>query len=153
LQPRCTIWYMSRMFKTTRHIDAPTQPVWEVLFDVARWPEWTPTIDSIERLDHGPFGVGSRARVRQPRLPRAVWEVTEVVDGRSFTWEANGPGMNTIARHEVVPDAGGSKLTLSIEQTGPMGAVAAVIWRRLTQRYIELEAESLDQRVTQTLAE
>jgi uncharacterized protein YndB with AHSA1/START domain len=144
---------MSRMFKTTRHIDAPTQPVWEVLLDVARWPEWTPTIDSIERLDHGPFGVGSRARVRQPRLPRAVWEVTEVVDGRSFTWEANGPGMNTIARHEVVPDAGGSKLTLSIEQTGPMGAVAAVIWRRLTQRYIELEAESLDQRVTQTLAE
>ena len=144
---------MPRFFETTRHIDAPTQPVWQVLFDVARWPEWTPTIDSIERLDHGPFGVGSRARVRQPRLPRAVWEVTEVLDGRSFTWEANRPGMNSIARHEVVPDAGGSKLTLSIEQTGPMGAVAAVIWRRLTQRYIELEAESLDQRVTQTLAE
>ena len=144
---------MSRLFETTRHIDAPTQPVWEVLFDVARWPEWTPTIDKIEHLDRGPFLVGSRARVRQPRLPSAVWEVTEVLDGRSFTWEAKGPGMKTIGRHEVVPDAGGSKLTLSIEQTGPMGAVAAVIWRRLTQRYIELEAESLDQRVTRTLAE
>ncbi len=144
---------MRRLFETTRHIDAPTQPVWEVLFDVARWPEWTPTIDDVERLDPGPFRVGSRARIRQPRLPRAVWEVTEVVDGRSFTWEAKGPGMKTIGRHEVVPDAGGSKLTLSIEQTGPMGAVAAVMWRRLTQRYIELEAESLDQRVTRTTAE
>ncbi len=43
---------------------------------------------------------------------------------------------------------GGSKVTLSIEQTGPMGAVAAMILGRLTQRYIELEAESLDKRVT-----
>jgi uncharacterized membrane protein len=143
---------MRRFFETTRHIDAPTPAVWEVLVDVVRWPEWTPTIESVERLDDGPFQVGSRAQVRQPRLPRAVWEVTEVVAGRSFTWEATGPGMRTIGRHEVVPDADGSTVTLSIEQTGPMGAVAAVVWRRLTQRYIELEAESLDTRVTGSLA-
>ena len=143
---------MPRFFETSRHIDAPVEAVWAVLFDVARWQEWTPTIDSVERLDDGPFVVGSRARVRQPKLPRAEWEVTEVVDGRSFTWEATGPGMRTIARHEVVPDADGSRVTLSIEQTGPMGAVAALVWRRLTQRYIELEAESLDKRVTGTLA-
>ena len=30
----------------------------------------------------------------------------------------------------------------------PMGSVAAMILGRLTQRYIELEAESLDKRVT-----
>ena len=143
---------MTRFFETSRHIDAPTQPVWEVLFDVAHWPEWTPTVSSVERLDEGPFGVGSRAKVRQPKLPQAVWEVTEVVDGRSFTWEAKGPGLKTIARHEVVPDGNGSKVTLSIEQTGLLGAVAAMVWRRLTQRYIELEAESLDQRVTRTPA-
>jgi uncharacterized membrane protein len=144
---------MPRFFETSRHVDAPTQPVWEVLYDVARWPEWTPTVDSLKRLDDGPFQVGSRAEVRQPKLPRAVWEVTEVVDGRSFTWEATGPGMKTIARHEVVPDADGSEVRLSIEQTGPMGAVAGLLWRRLTQRYIELEAESLDKRVTRSLAE
>jgi uncharacterized membrane protein len=139
---------MRRFFETARHIDAPTQPVWEVLFDVAHWPEWTPTIESVERLDNGPFHVGSRVKVRQPKLPQALWEVTEIVEGRSFTWEAKGPGMKTIARHEVVPDGNGSKVTLSIEQTGPMGAVAAMVWRRLTQRYIDLEAESLDKRVT-----
>ncbi len=99
-------------------------------------------------MDEGPFGLGSRAKVRQPRLPQAQWQVTEVVDGRHFTWEAKGPGMKTIARHEVVPDDTGSTVTLSIEQTGPMGAVAATLWRGLTQRYIELEAESLAKRVT-----
>jgi hypothetical protein len=144
----CTVWYMSRIFETSRHIASPPPPVAEVLFDVARWPEWTPTIADVERLDDGEFGVGSRARVRQPRLPKALWEVTEVVDGRSFTWEARGPGLRTVARHEVVPDGDGSRVTLSIEQSGPMGAVAALVWRGLTQHYIELEAESLDRRVT-----
>lgn len=139
---------MQRYFETTRHIEAPPPMVWAVLVDVARWPEWTPTIDRVERRDQGPFEVGSRAEVRQPRLPRAEWEVTDLVDGRSFTWEATGPGMRTIARHEVVPDGTGSMVTLSIEQAGPMGAVAAFVWRRLTQRYIELEAASLDARVT-----
>jgi len=143
---------MTRLFETTRHIDAPTEPVWDVLFDVARWPEWTPTVDSVERLDDGPFQVSSRANVRQPKLPLALWEVTDVVDGRSFTWQAKGLGITTIARHEVTPDANGATVTLSIEQTGPMGAVAAMVWRRLTQRYIELEAESLDTLVTRAPA-
>ena len=139
---------MSTLFRTTRHIDSPTQPIVDVLFDVAHWPDWTPTVDSVERLDDGPLRVGSRAKVRQPRLPRAEWEVTEVVDGRSFTWEATGPGLRTIARHEVVPDGDGSLVTLSIEQTGPMGPVASLVWRGLTQRYIAREAERLDERVT-----
>ncbi|HEY0948610.1 SRPBCC family protein [Nocardioides sp.] len=139
---------MSHRFETTHHIDAPPERVWEVLSDIARWPEWTPTIDTVERLDDGPLAVGSRAVVRQPRLPKATWVVTALVPGRSFTWESTGPGLRTIGRHEIVPDGTGSSVTLGIEQTGPMGAVAALVWRRLTQRYVELEAASLDARVT-----
>ncbi|WP_296605486.1 SRPBCC family protein [Nocardioides sp.] len=139
---------MKRIFTTSRHIDAAASEVWAVLSDVARWPEWTPTIDSVRRFDEGPLRLGSRAEVRQPRLPKATWEVTELVAGRSFTWEATGPGMRTIGRHEVVADGDGALVTLGIEQLGPMGAVAAWVWRGLTQRYIELEASSLDARVT-----
>src|SRR3712207_1038423 len=143
---------MTTTFTTTRHLDAPAQRAWQVMFDVVRWPEWTPTIDSVERLDGGPLTVGSLVKIRQPKLPQAVWEVTEVVDGRSFTWRATGPGLTTVARHEVVPDGAGSTVTLSIEQSGPMGVVAALVWRRLTQRYIELEAESLDERASRQTA-
>jgi len=139
---------MSRLFKTSRHIEAPPDAVWQVMADVARWPEWTPTIDSVVLVPDTRLEVGSSATVRQPKLPRATWKVTEVVDGRRFTWEAKGPGMRTVARHEVVAEGAGSAVTLSIEQAGPMGAVAARVWRRLTQRYIEVEAASLDRRVT-----
>ena len=139
---------MDRRFHTTRHVDAPPQRVWEVLVDVARWPEWAPTVDSVERLDDGPLAVGSRAVLRQPRLPKATWTVTEVVEGRSVTWESTGPGIRSVAVHEVVAEDAGSRVTLGLTQLGPMGAVAALVWRRLTQRYVDLEAESLDRRVT-----
>ena len=139
---------MRRVFTTTKLIDASSEAVWAVLSDVARWPEWTPTIKSVRRLGDGLLRVGSRAEVEQPRLPRAVWQVTDVVAGRSFTWEAHGPGLTTIGRHEVVPEGAGCRVTLGIEQRGPMGAVAALVWRRLTQRYIDLEAASLSSRVS-----
>jgi uncharacterized membrane protein len=141
---------MKRVFVVTRHIDATPEVVWGVLADVARWPEWTPTITSVERLDDGPLRLGSRARVHQPRLRPAEWEVTALEDGRSFTWVANAPGVATVGSHRAEPDATGTAVTLGIEQTGPLGLVAAVVWGRLTQRYIETEAASLEARVTGT---
>jgi uncharacterized protein YndB with AHSA1/START domain len=139
---------MTTTFETSRHIDAPPERVWEVLSDVVRWPEWTPTIDRVEPEGDGPLVVGAQYTVRQPRLPQAVWKVAEVVQGRSFTWRAEGPGIRTVGRHEVVPDATGSTVVLGIDQAGPMGTLAAWVWRRLTQRYIELEADSLARRVS-----
>jgi uncharacterized protein YndB with AHSA1/START domain len=139
---------MNRHFHTTRHVDAPPERVWDVLTDVARWPEWTPTVTSVERLDDGPLAVGSQVVLRQPRLPKASWTVTEVVAGRRFTWEATSPGIRSVASHEVVTETDGSRVTLELTQHGPMGAVAALAWRRLTQRYVDLEAESLARRVT-----
>jgi uncharacterized protein YndB with AHSA1/START domain len=141
---------MQRLFETSKDIAAPADQVWDAISDVERWPEWTPTVTSVRRLDEGPFGVGSRVEIRQPKLPKAQWTVTEVVDGRSFTWEATGPGMRSVARHVVTPREGGATITLSVEQLGPMGAVAAVVWRGITQRYVETEAESLDRRVHET---
>jgi hypothetical protein len=74
--------------------------------------------------------------------------VTELDEGRSFTWVAKGPGLATVGRHRLEPDATGTRVTLGIEQAGPMGAVAALFWGGLTRRYIATEAASLDARVT-----
>lgn len=137
-----------RNFSITVDIAAPPDRVWAVLTDVQRWPEWTPTVTRIERLDQGPLAVGSRARIRQPKLPPAVWQVSEILEGRSFTWVTQSPGVSVIARHTVEPAVNGARATLSIGFAGLLGPLVARWTRRLNERYLALEAQGLRERST-----
>jgi uncharacterized membrane protein len=83
----------------TVDIDASAERVWAVMSEVEAWPQWTPSVRSIRRLDPGPLRVGARSRIKQPRLPPTTWTVVELVDGQSFTWTATGPGMRASAHH------------------------------------------------------
>ena len=135
-------------FSITTDIPAPPERVWALVADVERWHEWTPTVTSITRMDKGPLAVGSRARIRQPRLPPATWEVTELVPGRSFTWVTRSPGVRVRAEHGVEPVGGGTRVTLSVRFTGLLGPFVARLTRRLNERYLALEAKGLAERST-----
>lgn len=124
-------------------IAAPPERVWAVLVDVERWPERIPTVKAVERLDAGPLVVGSRTRLQQPRLSEAVWTVTELVDGASYTWESRSPGVTVTAGHVVEPHADGSRLTLALTVSGPMSGLGWLLTRSLTRRYVETEAASI----------
>jgi hypothetical protein len=116
--------------------------------DVERWPKWTPTVTSIVIIDSGPLAKGSRALVRQPKLPRARWQVTELEDAnRTFTWVTRGPGMRLTARHWVTSTHDGSRATLSLQFSGPLGGFFAWLTQKLNQRYLALEAQGLKARV------
>jgi uncharacterized membrane protein len=117
-------------------VAAPAQLLFEVYTDVERWPEWTASVTSVERLDQGPLSVGSRARIKQPRLPAAVWEVTEVVAGHSFTWMARGPGIITTGSHVVATPADGRpvRVTASLEQAGLLVPLLGFLTKQLTNR-------------------
>jgi uncharacterized membrane protein len=124
-------------------VDAPPERVWAVVADVERWPERIPTVHAVERLDAGPLRVGSRTRLEQPRLPTAVWTVTELTEGSSYTWESRSPGVTVTAAHVVEPHPDGSRLTLSVTVSGPMSRIGWLMTRSLTKRYVETEAASL----------
>ena len=131
----------------TVEIAAPAERVWEVLTDVERWPEWTETVTSVQRLDEAPLRPGSRARIDQPKIPETEYVVTQLDPGRSFTWVATGPGVTTTARHAVEALPGGrSRVTLAVEQRGWLGSVMGRFYRRLTTRYLANEADGLRSR-------
>ena len=136
----------------TIDIAAPPEQVWSVMSDVERWPQWTASVKSVERLDAGPFAVGSRARVRQPRLPTAVWTVTALEPGRSFTWRNASPGVTSVAVH-TVEAAGGdrSRVTLGVDWSGPLAPLLRLIYGGLSRRYVAMEAHGLKQRCEASL--
>lgn len=114
--------------------------------DIERWHEWTPTIRSVRRTNAGPFRIGARARVYQPKFPPADWIVTALDEGRAFTWESRAPGMKVVARHVVEPAADGSRVTLSIQYSGIFGELFGRLTGSINRRYIALEADGLKRR-------
>ena len=132
---------------TTFAVAAPPSVVWQVLADVEAWPTWTASVTSVERLDDGPLRVGSRARIAQPRIPTVVWEVGELVEGRSFTWSQGTRLARTTAAHSVEEDGdGGSRVRLTVAQEGIVGRIVGLLYKGLTERYLAMEAAGLTER-------
>jgi uncharacterized membrane protein len=114
-------------------------------------------VSEVERLDSGDFGAGSRARVKQPGMPRLVWEVTEYVPGEVFSWASKVPGVTTTGGHRLVAAPGGAgsggdvpgdrvTVTLTLDQEG---FLAPAVWRLTgsrSRRYVQMEADGLKRR-------
>ena len=128
-------------------IRAESKSVWATLVDVERWPEWTRSVDRVERLDDGEFGIGSRARIRQPRIPVAIWKVTEFESGRSFTWVSEAFGIRSVGTHLVEPRGEGTvSLILTIVQTGWLARLVRSRAEKIAREYLAIEAQGLKRR-------
>lgn len=133
--------------ETSIDIEAAPEAVWQVLIAVERWPEWTASMRRIEHLDAGGLGPGSRLRIKQPRLPSGIWEVTDFQAGQRFSWSLRSPGATTLAEHllEARPD-GGTRVLLRVEQSGILARILSPLYTDLSRRYMAMEAEGLKAR-------
>jgi uncharacterized membrane protein len=130
-------------------IDASAKLVWDVFSDVERWPEWTASVTSLRALDGPGLAVGKRFEIKQPRLPKLVWQVTELDEGSSWTWEQRSPGGRTVAVHEVAPRGDGTLVRQRLDQQGVIGSLVAWFMHSTTKRYLRLEAQGLKVRSEQ----
>ena len=135
-----------REFAIAVDIAAPPSLVWAVMSDVERWHEWTSTVTSITRRDSGPLAIGSRLRIRQPKLLPADWVVTEIAENRGFKSITRGPGVSVMAHHWIASTDHGSRVTLSIQFHGLLGGLIARMTHRLNNEYLAIEAAGLKRR-------
>ena len=141
------LWYTGGMrIEITIDIAAAPTDVWPIIRDVTKWSEWTESINSVELLDGPSFEVGTRAKVRQPGFPAAVWTVTELTEGRSFTWVSKTPGLRSTGIHTVTVGPRGSIATLGIVQEGLLAWPMKVVFGRKSERFVRMEADGLRRR-------
>ncbi len=131
-------------FEKSIDINAPQEHVWEVLSDLEAWPDRIETVDSVEVLTPEPPSVGGQVRLKQPKLPEGTWVIT-VWDAPSFfEWRQKSSGVTSVAGHRVEAlEAGRSRLTLTLEMRGLMTFMVRLFFKDLTNRYMDLEAESM----------
>jgi hypothetical protein len=133
-------------FQISIEIAASQDVVWGVMSDVERWHEWTASVRSVRRLDTGPLRVGSRAVIRQPKFPPALWTVTAIDPGRSFTWRSGAPGMWVHGHHSIEAIAGGARATLRLHFQGVLGRLLGTMTSAINNRYLGMEAAGLKRR-------
>jgi uncharacterized membrane protein len=124
-------------------INAPASRIWPIMAGVEQWHTWTMSISRVKRLDNGPFGVGSRVMVFQPRLPPALWKVTEFVPDHHFIWISANPGLTVTAVHRIDKTPAGCTVTLSVQYEGTLAPIAVKLMGKITEKYIGWEAEGL----------
>jgi hypothetical protein len=131
-------------FEQSIDIDARQQRVWEVLSDLEAWPQRIETVDVVELLTPDPVGEGSRVRLKQPKLPEGLWEVT-VWDAPSyFEFRQQSGGITNVAGHRVEAlEEGRSRLTLTLEMRGLLVPVVGLFYKGLTNRYMNVEAQGM----------
>jgi uncharacterized membrane protein len=130
-------------FEKTIEIDAPQQRVWDVVSDLEAWPRRIETVDVVELLTPPPITKGSRVRLKQPKLPEGIWDIT-VWDARSyFEWRQKTGGITNVAGHRVeAVSESRARLTLTLDMRGFLVPVFGRFYRRLTNRYMDLEARA-----------
>lgn len=120
-------------------IAAPPHRVWALTEDVQGWPAITPTMTSIEVTSTGPIGPGSTVRVRQPRLPPAIWTVRAFEPEHRFVWETELGGVRMVAGHEVAPVPEGCRNRLTLALSGRGSAAFGRLAGTALQRAIATE--------------
>jgi len=135
------------MTESSVEIGAEAPIVWDVFTDVEQWPSWTSSVTELVALDGPGIEIGKRFQIKQPRMPKLVWEVTDVDPGGSWTWRVKSLGSTTLATHELVEQGDGKTLVRQrIDQRGPIGSTVGALMRGMTKRYLELEGQGLKTR-------
>jgi uncharacterized membrane protein len=152
-------------FQISVEVAAPADVVWSVMSDVERWHEWTPSVRGVRLLDPTPLRVGSRAMIRQPKFPPAMWQVVSLDPGSGFVWKSGLPGMWVYAYHSVEsiasPGSGGrtgsatggatgsnvrTRATLRLHFAGPVSRLLGRLTANINDRYLAMEAAGLKRR-------
>jgi hypothetical protein len=127
----------------TSAINALPGDIFKVLMDFGRWNQWTVSIKEMSILNNDQPGIGARVKILQPKLPPAIWTITEYLPDRSLTWEKRSFGLLMLSEHLVLTGNNGTRVTIRMTYQGPLAGLFYRLTRALTDRYMTMEIHGL----------
>lgn len=121
-------------------ITAPAETLWALTLDIERWPEVTPTMTEVTRLDDGPLAVGSQARVKQPAQRARVWTVTRL-EPNHYEWDAKLGSVRMRGGHHISPADTGCTNLLTLDLEGFGSGLFGVLAKRTLAKALHQENE------------
>ena len=110
-------------YRASASIAAPPEKVWDVLTDVAKWPEWDPFCDKIE----GELALGNKIKAFSKLSPGRAFpvKVTDLSAPTRMEWSGGMPlglfkGVRTF---ELEATPTGTSFTMHEKFSGPMLAL------------------------------
>jgi hypothetical protein len=130
-------------YTTTISLAAPAGRAWSTLANLRRWPDWTPTVESIDTSIDEPV-VGQRVAIKQPGRRVAHYTIEEVNVGSRFRWGSHRGGVRQWADHVVTPRGPDACIVqLTFAMTGPVGSLLARLGAGKIRSMVDTEATSL----------
>jgi hypothetical protein len=123
--------------------NARPNDIFKVLMDVEQWNRWTPSITQILILNCDRPEIGAKIKVLQPKLPPAIWIVTEMLPDESLTWEKKSFGLLMRLEHVITTCNKMTNVTIRTIYKGPLAGLFFMITHSLTDRYMTMEIEGL----------
>lgn len=125
------------------HISCPPDRVWAITIDINAWPDWVPTIQRAQVLSDEPFGVGTRAVLKQPAQPKTVWCMVACSPQAGFVWQTSGRLFRMRATHHLTPTDHGTDCYLNIRLQGPLGRLLGPLLKFPIKRALRQENKAL----------
>lgn len=120
------------MFTCQARSPAPAPCAWELLARPGLWHEWAPHVRGAWGLGDPEVEAGRRGFVRLFGLVPVPARITEVKDGRSWTWRV-GPA---VMAHRVEEAPGGCLVAVDIEAPAPLEAPLRAFYAPLVERLL-----------------
>ena len=129
-------------------LNVPADRAWAQLADLPSWPQWTPTVESLDSETAQPQ-VGTAVTIKQPGRSPARYRIDLVEDGRRFRWGSNRGGVRQAADHLVQPTSASTcTVTLTFTMSGPLGSLLGALGAGKIRSMVDTEAEALSAAVT-----
>jgi len=131
------------LVEKTSVINAMPGDIFKVLMNFEQWNQWTASITEMSILNNDRPGMRARIKILQPKLPPAIWTITESLPDKSLTLEKRSFGLVMLSEHLISTSNNMASIIIRMTYQGPLAGLFYMLTHSLTDRYMTMEIYGL----------